>query len=228
MPRFWQPKDLIMPAPSTETLPDGRILSVAVDISYKASDLRQPIPPRPQNWSWENMHPATCGRLTAPRAFAEMAMAVAAKHHASNIHHFEKSARGDGRITVVFWNEPVVRKSEVAYDPISLPNIVEVDTRLTEETSPTGKPVHLIRKVQFKRSDVRLNVEPKSIDLHHRTLLPGQGFLIRGPAKFIMQRVTTLGGYVKPDASARNYYKRVKECEDGDLIYLVWCEKLDQ
>lgn len=217
-----------MPASTTETLPDGRTLSVAVDISYRAADLRQPIPPRPQNWSWENMHPATCGRLTAPRAFAEMAMAIAAKDSASNIHYFEKSARGDGRITVVFWNEPIVRKSSVAYDPIALPNIVEVDTHFPAESSPNGKPLHLIRKVQFKRSDIRLNVEPKSIDLHHRTLLPGQGFLIRGPAKFVMQRVTTLGGYIKPDASARNYYKRVKECDDGDLIYVVWCEKVDQ
>lgn len=215
-----------MPASLTETLPDGRTLEVAVDLSFKAAETRGPIPPDPKTWSWENLHPTTCGRMTAPRAFAEKAMAIAEVCRAANIRHYEKSQRGDGRITVIFWNEPVMRTQPAAFDPFCVVNITEMDTVIDASDSPNGKELHLLRKVRVTKSDLRLNMEPKEIDLQHRDLQPGEAFLLRGPTDFIKPRLNVAGTYIKRDASARNYYKRLAEHDDGSVSYIIWCDAL--
>lgn len=217
-----------MPASLTETLPDKRTMPVSIDLSYKAADISSPFPPDPASWNWGYLKPSTCARITAPKAFMDRAKSLADAYKDARVLHFDKSVRGDGRVTTIFWNEPALRHTSPAYDPFLPPNIVPADTHLTAEESPTGKPVHIIRKVRFTPHDTRLNTLPKNIDLRHRNLLPDQAFILRGPSRFLTERINTYGAYIKPDASARNYYKRIKEHEGGEVSYIIWCEKLDQ
>lgn len=216
-----------MPASLTETCADGVTRKVCLNISYTAEQLKT-SPIDPTVWAWEELHPANCIRLLAPRNFVMKVLAHVESYRAANIRQQTKSFRGDGRMQVVLWNEPMMRTSPAAYDPLLKPNIIPCEVHLDPKDSPNGTPMVIVKKVHFTHRDLRMNMEPKDLMLPHKELDPQQAFMFRAPKEFARMKVVGAASYMTASGNTRIRYRKLKEYEDVTVGYLVWCEALDQ
>lgn len=216
-----------MAAPLTEVCADGVRRTVCLNLSYTAAHLKT-SPIDPTAWAWEELHPTRCIRMLAPKGFMLKLIAFTDSYRGANIQQQAKPVRGDGRMQVVFWNEPVMRTAQVAYDPLLKPNIVPYEKTLPPDQSPNGKPLQVIKKVHFTHRDLRLNMEAKDLALPHKELEPQQAFLFRAPKEFARMKVVGAASYLSPSDQTRIRYRKIADYEDTTVGYIIWCEKLDQ
>lgn len=216
-----------MPASLTELCADGIERKVFLNLSFTAEQLKTCFVD-PTTWAWEELHPTNCVRILAPRNFILRVVAHTESYDKANIRQRAKGSRGDGRMQVVFWNEPLMRTGTVGYDPLLKPNVTTCSIPVSAGESPNGKPLTIIKKVHFTHRDLRLNMEPKDLMLPHKELAPQEAFLFRAPKEFARMKVVGAASYMASSGETRIRYRKMKDYEDTTVGYLVWCEKLDQ